>query len=73
MEEIKKLLNDMIDAYDKELDEEEASSFYDLGIGSDGVPNSYGNFDDCYSDGFDIGEKSGEYWLAQKILSILGE
>lgn len=49
---------------------EETSAFH-LGLDGDDVPHSYGNFDDCYQDGFDNGELEGEYMLAQKLLSMM--
>jgi len=55
----------------EERPEGEDVTFYDMGLDSDGMPFSFGNADDVYSDGFQYGSQAGEYELASKILRIL--
>ena len=56
-----------------ERDSEEPISFYELGLDRDGMPNSFGNADDVYSDGFSNGEYAGRYDLAKELFKLLGE
>jgi hypothetical protein len=52
------------------LAEDQVGAFY-FGLDRDGVPVSYGNADDVYSDGFDYGITEGEAMLAYKLLALL--
>lgn len=51
--------------------EDTEATFYNMGLDNDGMPYSFGNADDVYSDGFQYGSREGEYELAKKILRIL--
>ena len=46
--------------------------FYQTGLDKEGSPFSYGNFNDCYSDGYGFGEKDGRLDLINTILNDLG-
>lgn len=76
-EDVVKYCNELISNLNKEIEEfeedyeNEFSSFYDMGIDKYGAPNSEGNYNDTYSDGFDNGEMQGKYNLAHKILKLL--
>ena len=59
-----------LEEYAEETDRDEVS-FYDLSLDSEGMPYSFGNADDVYSDGFENGCTSGAYDLAIQINDIL--
>jgi hypothetical protein len=44
------------------------NSFYGISIDEDGIPYSHGNYDDCYSDGFENGCRQGELAALRDIL-----
>lgn len=55
----------------EKLEEAEKEDFYSLGLDTDGMPYSFGNADDVYSDGYDAGTYAGKSHLAKIILDIL--
>lgn len=72
---LKEKIQDLINEYDmthsRLLSESSDGNFYSLGIDEDGCPNSMGNYDDVYSDGFDNGTYQGEAEIIEKLKEIL--
>lgn len=54
-------------------DETPLEDFYEIGLDEDGVPYSYGNADDVYSDGYNAGVVAGEYELAIRIQQMIDD
>lgn len=50
---------------------QEVTDFYPEGLDEYGCPVSFGNADDVYSDGFDVGCKQGEFDLAVRLLGAV--
>jgi hypothetical protein len=81
---LKEKLEQLVEAYEaevaefaaeRELSEEESLEVtaYDFGLDADGVPNSLGNADDIYNDGYNNGQDDGEYGLAVLILQMIND
>ena len=68
-ESLLKYLNQKIKESDDNLDIEleerglskDTGTYSDLGLDEDGIPNSHGNSDDVYNDGFNYGHYQGYY------------
>lgn len=56
---------------------DESFGYYECGLASDGIPNSHGNSDDVYSDGFHwgsmVGEEDGYLEVLKKIRELEGD
>lgn len=65
--DLKERLQNLVDKYkqrlagvmEEKLEENPDASFYDLYTDEDGMPYSFGNADDVYSDGFQAGTYRG--------------
>ena len=70
---VKAVLTEVIAGNENILKENDKESFYDLFRDEDGVPYSYGNSDDVFSDGFLAGEYCAQSELAKRILQLIDE
>jgi hypothetical protein len=73
IEKIREFAQKNFDGANSLLEYNEVEWFTDMYRDSDGVPNSYGNFDDCMDDGQTIGENMATYEICQAILKMIEE
>lgn len=66
------ILNEFLNVLIKDL-ENVGPNFYDLGLDEFGMPNSYGNADDIYSDAYSNGMLEGQYVLAKQLLQLISK
>lgn len=60
-----------LNALKENLDEHKKENFYDAGLDEYGMPYSFGNADDVYSDGFENGIKDGSLDAFNEIITKL--
>lgn len=68
LDQLKEYLEIRIKEYKDILEKKEKESFYDLGLDSTGMPISFGNADDVYSDGYYAGEQGGQLEMFEFLL-----
>ena len=72
-EKLRTRLKQIIKRSEDVLGSEEKESFYHMSLDDDGMPYSFGNADDVYSDGFDNGCSEGSYSLARELLAMMND